>query len=78
MGRNTLPAQQILEMENCVRTGKEFWDKIAEKQEKSIMNQIHNGDKSLEAKQRLLEKGTACERVIDTILDRKQKWIELN
>ena len=33
MGRNTLPAQQILEMENSVRIGKEFWNKIAAKQE---------------------------------------------
>ena len=78
MGRNNTPSRQILEMEQKIMTGREFWTAIDRMKVLQDINQLRYGDHSEEIKQRLKENETAADRVIDNILERKKTWYELS
>lgn len=74
MGRNNSPGRQILEMEEKVMTGREFWTKIDRMKVMQDINTLRYGDHSDDIKKRLLDNETAADRVIDRILERKKVW----
>jgi len=78
MGRNSTPGRQIIEMENKVTTGREFWTSFVNMNLTQDRNMLKYGDHSDQIKQRLVANETAADRVIDRILDRKRVWYELS
>lgn len=78
MGRNNTPGQMMLEMENKILTGREFWTAIERAKVRDDINTLRHGDHSEQIKQHLQEQETAADRVIDRILQRKTVWQELS
>ena len=64
-------------MEQKVLTGREFWTSIDRLKIQDDINTLRYGDHSDLIKQRLIDKETAADRVIDRILERKKCWMEL-
>lgn len=77
MGRNNTPGKQMLEMEQKVITGREFWNAIERAKKQEDINTLKFGDHSDKIKQHLQHNETAADRVIDRILQRKWVWHEL-
>ena len=52
MGRNNTPGIQVMEMENAVNAGKEFWTKIEQKRSSMNIRQIEHGYREDELKKK--------------------------
>jgi len=68
MGRNNTPGLQMLEMEQKILTGREFWTAIERQKVMEDINKLRHGEHSDEIKAYLLRNETAADRVIDRIL----------